>query len=57
MKIEPLKLIIVTINLDNDEKPCLIQIGSTLTLKEKKNYGKHFERILNSLCLVLQRHA
>lgn len=57
MKIEPMKLIIVTINLDNDEKPYLIQIGSTLTLKEKKNYKKHFERILESLCLVLYKHA
>ena len=35
-KIEPMEPILETINLGNDENPCLIKIGSTLNEKERK---------------------
>ena len=34
-KIEPMKPTLETINLSNDENPCLIKIGSTPNEKEK----------------------
>ena len=36
-KIEPMEPTLETINLGNDENPCLIKIGSTLNKKEKKD--------------------
>ena len=36
-KIEPVEPTFETLNLDNDEKQCLIKIGSTLNEKEKKD--------------------
>ena len=36
-KIEPMEPTLETINLGNDENPCLIKIGSTLNEKEKKD--------------------
>ena len=36
-KIEPMEPILETINLGNDENPCLIKIDSTLNEKEKKD--------------------
>ena len=36
-KIEPIEPTLETINLSNDENPCLIKIGSTLNEKEKKD--------------------
>ena len=35
-KIEPMKPTLETINLGNDENPCLIKMGSTLNEKERK---------------------
>ena len=35
-KIEPMEPILETLNLGNDENPCLIKIGSTLSEQEKK---------------------
>ena len=36
-KIEPMELTLETINLGNDENPCLFKIGSTLNEKERKD--------------------
>ena len=36
-KIEPMEPILETLNMDNDENPCLIKIGSTLNEQEKKD--------------------
>ena len=36
-KIEPMEPTFETLNLGNDENPCLIKIGSTLNEKEKKD--------------------
>ena len=36
-KIQPTEPTLETINLGNDENPCLIKIGSTLNEKEKKD--------------------
>ena len=36
-KIEPMEPTLETINLSNDEDPCLIKTGSTLSEKEKKD--------------------
>ena len=36
-KIEPMEPTFETINLGNDENPCLIKIGSTLNKKERKD--------------------
>ena len=36
-KIEPMEPTLETINLGNNENPCLIKIGSTLNEKERKD--------------------
>ena len=36
-KIETMELILETLNMGNDENPCLIKIGSTLNEQEKKD--------------------
>lgn len=36
-KIEPMEPTLETLNLGNDENPCLIKIGSTLNDKERKD--------------------
>ena len=36
-KIEPMEPILETVNLGNDENPCLIKIGLTLNEKERKD--------------------
>ena len=36
-KIEPIEPTLETINLGNNENPCLIKIGSTLNEKERKD--------------------
>ena len=46
-KIEPMKPILETINLDNDENPCLIKIGSTLNEKEKKYLLIEFQEVFS----------
>ena len=42
-----MKPILETINLDNDENPCLIKIGSTLNEKEKKYLLMEFQEVFS----------
>ena len=44
-KIEPMEPILETINLGNDENPCLIKIGSILNEKEKKYLLMEFQEV------------
>ena len=41
-KIEPMELTLETANLDNNENPRLIKIGSTLNEKERKDLQERF---------------
>ena len=58
-KIEPMELTFETLNLGNDENPCLIKIGSTLNKKERrdpKGLFKNFKKCLHGpikICLAL----
>ena len=45
-KIEPMEPTLETINLGNDENPCLIKIGSTLNEKERKDLQELLTKFL-----------
>ena len=55
-KIEPMEPTFETLNLGNDENPCLIKIGPTLNKKERKAL-QEAHKIPIGVCMVLWRYA
>ena len=55
-KIEPMEPTFKTLNLGNDENPCLIKIGPTLNKTERKAL-QEAHKIPIGVCMVLWRYA
>ena len=52
-KIKPMEPILETINLGNDENPCLIKIGSTLNEKKNERFSRTSHGISRDVCMIL----